>query len=743
MNTLVIVESPYKTPAIKSILGKGYKVVASKGHVRDLPKSRLGIDTENNFEPQYVNIRGKGDLIKSLKKEAKKADLVLLATDPDREGEAISWHLTKALDLDGGKVKRITFNEVTKTKLKEAIKNPRDLDINLINAQQTRRILDRLVGYKISPFLWKKVESGLSAGRVQSVATRIIVERDEEIAAFTPEEYWNLFALLATESGDELTAKFFGSGGEKTELNREEEVKKIISAVSGKTFKVTSVKKSVKLRKASPPFTTSTLQQEANRRFSFPSQKTMAIAQELYEGLNLGDKNIHGLITYMRTDSVRISDEARDEAREFIVKKYGKDFYPETPNVYKSKKLSQDAHEAIRPTNLLTTPESVKSKVGNDTYRLYKLIWERFLASQMRAAEYDTVNAVITSAGYDFKTYGSTLKFAGFTAISDDMPADAENEQTSTLPALGEGDILLEKVITPEQKFTQPPPKYTEGSLVKALEEKGIGRPTTYTPTISTIIARGYVERSGKFLDPTELGKITTKLMKECFPKIIDYDFTANMESDLDRVEEGEIDRIYVLREFYGDFVKQLEFADSALEKVKYEKPVIETDLICEKCGATMVEKEGRFGKFAACPNYPKCKNTKPLKTAGEGDGSSPPVKAEGINCPVCGGGMVVRKSAYGPYYACENYPECKGTRPFAKDIGVPCPKCGKRLFMKQSKSKRVFYSCEDYPNCDFSCWDAPLAEKCPVCGAMLLKKKYKNTVYCSKKCGFTEERAD
>lgn len=741
MNILLIIESPFKAPTIKSILGKGYKVASSKGHVRDLPKSRLGIDVEKGYEPKYMNIRGKGDLIKELKKEANKADMVLLATDPDREGEAISWHLMQALELESDRAKRITFNSLTKTAIREAIKHPRDIDMNLVDSQQTRRILDRLVGYKISPFLWKKIESGLSAGRVQSVATRMIVERDEEIKAFVPEEYWNITAVLLNNNDEEFTAKFYGTRESKIELKSKADVDKVLEGIKNSPFTVGDIKKTIKSRRPLPPFTTSTLQQEANRRFSFPSQKTMSLAQELYEGVNLGEKGMHGLITYMRTDSVRVSAEARDEAKKFIGQTYGEKYYPETPNAYKSKNNAQDAHEAIRPTEPSLTPDNVKSKLSPDSYRLYKLIWERFIASQMKPAEYDTVNVDINANGYVFKASGRTVRFMGFMAVYGEIEEENEEEKSEKLPSLSSGEELEKKDIIPEQKFTQPPSRFTEGSLIKMLEEKGIGRPSTYTPTISTIITRGYVQRNGKFLEPTELGKITTKLMIQCFPKIIDYDFTANMEADLDKVEEGKLTRFRVIDEFYKDFEKQLDYADKALDKVKYEKPVVETDIVCEKCGAKMVVKEGRYSKFAACPNYPNCKNTKKLEKPENKKASSAPEVVSEEKCPNCGGEMVLKKGTYGPFYACKNYPACKTTKPYTKETGIACPKCGKNIVMKQSKTKRIFYSCDNYPNCDFSTWDMPTNDKCPVCGKMLLKKKHKNLVYCiDKGCGWSEE---
>ena len=743
MNTLIIIESPNKVIPIRSFVGKGYKVVASRGHIRDLPKSKLGVDIEHNYEPQYMNIRGKGPLINELKKEAKKADLVLLATDPDREGEAISWHLMASLGLDPSKTKRISCGEITKSAFREALKHPRDIDMNLVNSQQTRRILDRLVGYKISPFLWKKIESGLSAGRVQSVVTRLIVEKDNEINSFVAEEYWNLSANLANRNNEEFTSRFYGKGEEKLELKNEDEVKKVLSEIENAVFTVSSVKKTVKVRKPLPPFTTSTLQQEANRRLSFSSQRTMMLAQELYEGMNLGERGVHGLISYMRTDSVRISDEARSAAKSFIIEKYGNAFYPSSPNIYKSKHGSQDAHEAIRPSDPSLTPEEARSHLNNDQYRLYKLIWERFISSQMKSAEFDTVSSDIDANGYTFRATGRTVRFTGFMAVYGDID-DNDEAGNSKLPPLEKSEKLVKIKLNSEQKFTQPPVKYTEGSLVKMLEDKGIGRPSTYASTITTIISRGYVQRNGKYLDPTELGKVTTKLMKECFPKIISYTFTANMENELDGIEEGKADYIGVIDTFYKDFVKQLEHADKNIDKVEYKKPVVETDIICDKCGARMIVKEGRFGKFAACPNYPNCKNTKKLAADGKTEKLPTPAKPEEEvigpeKCPLCGNDMILRKGVYGPYYACRNYPECKSTSSYDRDTGVKCPKCGKRILIKQSKSKKIFYSCEDYPNCDFSTWDVPLDEKCPSCGGMLVRKKNKNTVCCINNCGWSE----
>lgn len=739
MNTLIIVESPFKVPTIKSYLGKGYKVTACKGHVRDLPKSKLGVDVDNNFAPDYINIRGKGDLIKELKKEAKGVDRVFLATDPDREGEAIAWHLSTVLGDSTGKVKRITFNEVTKSALKEAVSKPRDIDMKLVDSQQARRILDRLVGYKISPFLWKKIKSGLSAGRVQSVATRIVVDRENEIRAFVPKEYWTISAKLQADN-DTLVAKYYGDGDGKKEINNEAEASAIVNDCNGKEFVVLSVKKALKHRKPLPPFTTSTLQQEANRRLNFQSRRTMMVAQELYEGINLGESGMRGLITYMRTDSLRISDDARAAAKEFIVQRYGEKFYPSTPNVYKAKKNSQDAHEAIRPTDPSLTPESVKSKLSNDQYKLYKLVWDRFIASQMRSAEFDTVMCELGCQGHTFRTGGYVVRFAGYMTVYDDRSEESESEDgisATALPELNEGQVLSLIKMLSEQHFTQPPPRYTEGTLTKAMEERGIGRPSTFLPTITTIISRGYVKRNGKVLVPTEVGEVTTNIMLDNFPSIIDYNYTADMEEDLELICSGDKPYVDVLREFYGDFEKQLKAAEETLSEGRIAIAPTETDIICENCGCKMVERVGKFGKFAGCPNYPTCKNTKPLD-----GGASPQSKvASEHKCPKCGKDMYLRKGMYGSFFACEDYPTCKSTMPYRKDIGVNCPKCGKLIVVKQTKTKKTFYSCEDYPKCDFSSWDVPQERKCPSCGGLVLKKKNKEQYECYAKCGWSESK--
>ena len=740
--TLVIVESPTKVPTIKGFLGKGYKVVSSKGHVRDLPKSKLGIDVEHDFEPKYINIRGKGELINALKKEAKNASTVLLATDPDREGEAISWHLAAVLGLDSEKAQRITFNELTKNTVKEAIRHPRDLDMNLVNSQQTRRILDRLVGYKISPFLWKKIKSGLSAGRVQSVATRMIVEREEEIEAFVSEEYWTIAAKLFKASGESFAAKFYGTPEKKLPIADGEQAARIVDELKDASFAVSGIKNAVKRRKPMPPFTTSTLQQEANRRLGFPSQRTMMVAQELYEGVNLGERTAHGLITYMRTDSLRISEEAQAAAGALIKEKFGPEYCPKTPNVYKSKAGAQDAHEAIRPSDPSILPDAVKGKLSNDQFKLYKLIWERFMASQMKNAELDTVSVDIAAGKYLFRASGYTVKFPGFMVLYDTVrDNEEEDDKPLELPPLTVGEPLKAEEILPAQHFTQPPPRFTEGSLVKMLEEKGVGRPSTFTSTITTIIARGYVRRNGKLLEPTELGRLTTKLMKDSFPEIIDYGFTAKMEDDLDKIENGQAEYLSVLRDFYTDFEKELKEADEKLDKLEYVKPVEVTDIICDKCGANMVIREGRYGKFAACPNFPKCRNTRRLNDdASAAEGAEEVLADE--KCPVCGSDMILKKGAYGSFYACRNYPDCKTTKPYYKDTGVACPQCGKRILVKQSRSRKTFYSCEDYPNCKFSVWDVPQQMKCPRCGGLVLKKKNKEHYYCyNEACGWSETK--
>lgn len=744
MANLVIMESPSKANTVKSYLGSSYKVVASKGHIRDLPKSKLGIDIDNDFEAHYINIRGKGDLIKELKKEVKKADKIFLATDPDREGEAIAWHLVAALEIPENKVRRVTFNAVTKSVVKDSIKNPRGIDMDVVNAQQTRRILDRIVGYKLSPFLWKTVKSGLSAGRVQSVATKVIVDRENEIRAFIPTEYWTVCAVLENSAGKHFEAKFYGieGAGTKLELSSQADAEKVYSAVNGKKFLVSDIRAGKKFKTPAPPFTTSTLQQEASRKLNFQSQRTMNVAQELYEGINVGAENggTQGLITYMRTDSLRISDEARDLACSYIKAKYGDEYYPAQPRVYKSKANAQDAHEAIRPSGAMLEPLKLKKYLTSDQYRLYKLIWDRFIASQMESAELATVQSDFTCGGYLFRTNGYTVKFPGFMALYEESTDDGKDEENTRLPKIEKGELLSCQSVTPTQHFTEPPARYTEGALVKFLEEKGIGRPSTYATIITTIISRGYVKRSGKSLFPTQLGEITTDIMCRNFPNIVDCKFTAEMESSLDSIEEGKDTMLGVLRNFYTDFDRELTVAMESMADEEVNVPVEETDIVCDKCGAKMIVKNGRFGKFAACPNYPTCKNTKPLVKTSEGLVEK---KAEiaPIKCEVCGADMIKRTGRYGTFYACSRYPECKHTMQKNRSLDVKCPKCGAEIVMKYGRNKTVFFSCSKYPSCDFSSWDMPTNETCPQCGGMLFRKKGKNLLVCKKDgCGYKRE---
>ena len=742
MAILVIMESPTKASTVKGYLGSNYKVVASNGHVRDLPVSRLGIDVENGFKPHYINIRKKGDLIKKLIKDAKGASSVYLATDPDREGEAISWHLATVLGIPLEKTKRVTFNEITKTAVKKAIKEPRPIDMDLVNSQQARRLLDRLVGYKLSPYLWKTVKSGLSAGRVQSVATRAIVDREEEIKNFIPEEYWTITAMLSANGSKPFKSRFFGTD-KKIELKNKEDADRVLTAIDGKPFIVKNVKKSVKQRNPAPPFTTSSLQQEANKKLGFASSKTMKIAQELYEGISLGSSGTHGLITYMRTDSLRISDEAAAAAKTYIIDNYGAEYYPKTPRVYKTKAGAQDAHEAIRPASLDYSPAGIKSFLTADQFKLYNLIWNCFLASQMASAQFDTVTADIECADYIFKSSGSTLRFAGYLSVFEITEENAEdNDQGTLLPELNVGQLLTTESILPEQHFTEPPARYTEASLIKFLEEKGIGRPSTYATILTTITQRGYVTKEGKSLRPTELGAVTTQLMKERFSNIVDYSFTADMEKKLDDIENGDSDMYAILAEFYGDFEKELEVAMANAEKktVKLEPEL--TEIICEKCGAQMVVKSGRFGKFAACPNYPECKNTKPLAKDGKSLKETKPITPlEGEVCEKCGAQMVERQGRYGSFHACINYPKCDFTRQIMQEIGIDCPICHKPIVTKKGKNRTVFYSCSGYPTCSFSSWDMPTKEKCPTCGEMLFHKKGKPLLICHKEgCGYKQE---
>lgn len=737
---LVIIESPYKAPAINSYLGKEYSVVASKGHVRDLPKSSLGVDTEHDFAVKYVTIQGKAELINQLKKDVKNADKVFFATDPDREGEAISWHLATVLGIKPEDANRVTFNDITRKTVLAGIENPRAIDMNLVNSQQARRTLDRIVGYKLSPYLWKTVKSGLSAGRVQSVATRIIVEREAEIKAFVPKEYWTVDASLKTQKRNKITARFYGDENGKIELNNEEEANKITSACDGNDFKVLSHANNRKSKSPAPPFTTSTMQQEAARRLGFQSKKTMMVAQELYEGINLGSAlgGTHGVITYMRTDSLRISDEAADAAKTFITENFGAEFYPSKRRVYKSASSAQDAHEAIRPADMTLPPEKIKGALSNDQYKLYKLIWDRFIASQMKNAELEILSADIGCAGYVFKTSEYIVKFKGYMLVYDD--SDESDELKSKLPELSDGETLLKESLSAKQNFTDPPAHFTEGSLIKFLEEKGIGRPSTYAPTITTIVSRGYVKRDKKALISTPLGEATVEIMKKNFPEIVNYKFTANMEEELDKIARGETTYEQVLTDFYGDFAKTLDKAQATISESKVKIPDEESDIICEKCGRKMVIKHGRFGDFAACPGYPECKNTKKLDKKGTvvEKPKEEPEKTD-LKCPRCGGELVIRQSSFGKFYACTNFPKCRYTKAILEPIGVKCPKCGKEIVKAYGRRKNLYYRCEDYPECDFSSWDLPTDKKCPKCGKMLFEKAKKGLYCADENCGYKE----
>lgn len=673
-DNLVIVESPGKVKSIGKFLGKGYKVEASVGHVRDLPKSQMGVDIENNFEPKYITIRGKGDVISKLKKEAKTAKKVYLATDPDREGEAISWHLANLLNIDESQKCRVSFNEITQNAVKSAIKQPRKIDMDLVDAQQARRVLDRIVGYKISPLLWKKVKKGLSAGRVQSVATKMICDREEEIDSFVSQEYWSIISKLAKlKVNPSFEARFHGTQNEKLELTNEEQVNAILKEIEKSSYIVQKVKEQEKKRAAAAPFITSTMQQEASRKLGFTTKRTMMVAQQLYEGIDIKGHGSVGLITYMRTDSTRISSEAQNEARDYVTKKYGEAYIPETPRVYKNKSASQDAHEAIRPTYIDLTPEEVKDSLTAEQFKLYKLIWSRFIASQMSSAVYDTVSADISAGKYIFKANGSKVKFPGFMVLyiegrDNEGKEDAEDEENN-LPELVQGDVLELKKNTPKQHFTQPPARYTEATLVRALEERGIGRPSTYAPTITTILSRGYVVKDKKLLLPTELGKIVNEIMKKHFVDIVDAEFTAQMENELDAVEDGEKPWKAVMKDFYSSFAGVLKEAEETIGDVEVPEEV--SDVICEKCGRNMVVKHGRFGKFLACPGFPECRNTKTI------------VEEAGVLCPVCQG----------------------------------------KVLIKKTKKGRKYIGCERNPECSFMSWDMPSGETCGVCGNFMLKK--------------------
>ena len=683
---LVIVESPAKVKTIKKFLGKNYEVVASNGHVRDLPKSQMGIDVEHDYEPKYITIRGKGDILAKLRKEVKKADKVYLATDPDREGEAISWHLSQALKLDGKNVRRISFNEITQNAVKASLKQPRDIDMNLVNAQQTRRILDRIVGYKISPLLWAKVKRGLSAGRVQSVALRIICDREDEINAFIPEEYWTLDAKLKADGEKKpLTAKFHGDENGKLAITCREEADRIMDEIGGERFEVLEVKKGERVKKAPLPFTTSTLQQEASKTLNFPISKTMRIAQQLYEGVDVKGQGTVGLITYLRTDSVRISDEADADVRAYIAQNYGEEFVATQTVTQKGGAKIQDAHEAIRPSDIARTPAVVKESLSRDQFRLYQLIWKRFAASRMASAVYETTNVKIGAGKYRFGVAASKVSFEGFMSVytSEDDEKDTNNV---LLKGIDEDTKLTLDTFDEKQHFTQPPAHYTEASLVKTLEELGIGRPSTYSPTITTLLGRRYIVKEAKNLYVTELGEVVNQIMKESFPSIVDEHFTANMESLLDSIGEGAVNWKTVVRNFYPDLEAAVEVAEKELQKVKIEDEV--TDVVCDQCGRNMVVKYGPHGKFLACPGFPECRNTKP----------------------------------------------------YLEKIGVPCPKCGKDVVLRKTKKGRKYFGCENNPECDFMSWSRPVAEKCPKCGGYMVVKG--NKIACADAgCGYTRDR--
>ena len=687
-NSLVIVESPAKVKTIKKFLGSTYEVDASNGHVRDLPKSQLGIDVENDYEPKYITIRGKGDILAKLRKEVKKADKIYLATDPDREGEAISWHLMKALKLDevkDKKVYRISFNEITKNAVKASLKAPRDIDMNLVDAQQTRRILDRIVGYKISPILWEKVKRGLSAGRVQSAALRMICDREEEISAFIPEEYWSLDAMLkAPGSKKPAAAHFHNDKDGKTEIRSKAELDALLESLKGQKFIVTDIRNGERTKKPPLPFTTSTLQQEASKALNFSTQKTMRLAQQLYEGVDVKGHGTVGLITYLRTDSTRVAEEAEKMASDFIAENYGENYLSQGENTKKNSGKIQDAHEAIRPTNLSLTPVKVKESLARDQFRLYQLIWKRFTASRMAPAVYETTSVKIRAGKHMFTTSASRLSFDGFMSVY--VASDDEEEKKQVIGAIESGMELKLADLQPSQHFTQPPAHYTEASLVKAMEEQGIGRPSTYAPTITTIIARRYVAKENKNLYVTELGEVVNRIMKKSFPSIVDLSFTANMETLLDRVADGTVAWKTIIRNFYPDLDEAVNIAQKELESVKIEDEV--TDEVCDLCGRNMVVKYGPHGKFLACPGFPECKNTKP----------------------------------------------------YLEKIGVPCPKCGKEVVRKKTKKGRLYYGCEANPDCDFMSWQKPSTEKCPKCGSYMVEKG--NKLLCANEtCGYRMDK--
>lgn len=738
MKSLLIVESPAKVKTLSKFLGSKFSIKASIGHIKDLPKKELGVDIENNLAPTYVVIEGKEKVMKELKKAAKSADRIFLGPDPDREGEAIAWHIAEELNGASDKVFRVEFNEITEKAVTEAIKHPRKIDMNLVDAQQARRILDRLVGYKLSPLLWRKVRRGLSAGRVQSVAVRLVVDREREIEAFRSVEYWSITAALEGKEPPPFEAKLFHVAGEKAEIKNEAESSAILADLEGKSFTVKKIEKKKRRRSPAPPFITSTLQQEAARKLRFTAKKTMLVAQKLYEGIELGEEGSVGLITYMRTDSVRVSEEAAQEARAFIRGEFGKDYLPAKPPVYKSKKSAQEAHEAIRPTSLLRPPEAIKSILSRDQYVLYKLIWNRFVASQMHYAQLEQTSIDIEADKYIFRTTGSVVQFPGFMKLYIES-GDNGGDEEGLLPSLSEGDVLKTIGITPKQHFTQPPPRYTEATLVKELEAKGIGRPSTYAAILSTIQDRKYTEKNEGRFSPTELGTIVSDMLVERFSELMDYNFTANMENNLDRIEEGGLKWADIVMDFYRPFDKDLSDAMESLGRVKPKD--MPTDEVCDKCGKPMVIKWGRHGRFIACTGFPECKNTKPLEQEGANGSPQAEVQETDEKCAKCGSPMVLKSGRFGRFLACSRYPECKTTKPIS--TGIRCPDDNGEIVERRTKKGKIFFSCSNYPKCKFATWYRPVKKNCPGCGAEFLveKKTKKEEVFTclNKECKYKE----
>lgn len=711
---LVIVESPAKAKTIGKFLGNNYTVKASVGHVRDLPKSKLGINIDNNFEPDYITIRGKGDVIKELKKETKKAKEVFLATDPDREGEAISWHLSKLLNLDENSQNRIEFNEITKDAIKKAVKNPRKINTDLVDAQQARRVLDRLVGYNISPLLWRKIEKGLSAGRVQSVALKLICDREREISNFVSEEYWTLDVELI-EKKKKFIAKYYGimkDDGKisKLKLKNEEETNAVLNSMDKSALSVYKVEKNRSLKKPYPPFTTSSLQQEANKKLNYSSKKTMMIAQQLYEGINIKGEGSVGLVTYIRTDSYRISNEAHQNVKTYISDSFGDNYYKFTEYSKKSKVEAQDAHEAIRPTSVDKSPEKIKDSLSPEQYKLYNLIWRRFVSSQMKEAEFDITTITFNSNKNIFKSSGSIMQFDGYKRVYN----YSDGSKDVTLPNINEGDLINISKLLPEKHFTNPPARYTEATLIKVMEVLGIGRPSTYAPTIITITNREYVVKEKNFLMPTEMGLLVDELLVKYFNNIINDKFTAGLENKLDAVANGNVDWHEIIKDFYDEFKVSLDVADKEIEKIEIKEEVSTEK--CDNCGEFMVVKKGRFGKFLACPNYPECKTTKKLNQKEAAEETD-------IECELCGAKMLKRKGRFGDFLACSKYPECKNTKQIVQKIDAACPRCGKDIVIKFTKKGRRFFGCSGYPDCDFISWNEPTNQVCKTCGNQMIKK--------------------